>query len=223
MSIIAAHVGWVTVNSVSETMASSPTLCSTSSTNNPSSNGPCCSMDTFPTSSMPSTSPNYANISTATSKGASTNAHLIIAIVTLVVKDFPLLDFASLSPSVSLISSPPSPGSEMALQSLLKIILALASGSFSSRQSRYSKAASATYGFRDNSLRKRERKSSPLNESFGRNLNMNTPSRLDLCKKSTQCETSRALLLLCNKDKIRVLQTASTVYSQFSHLRMRKG
>ena len=126
LSIIAAHVGWVPVNSVTATKASS----STSASTNPSHNGPFFSTNSSPTSSMPSTSPNSANIpsSTCTSK----DTHLIIAIVTLVVKDFPWLSFAAPSPSVPLISSPPSLGSEMGLPSSSEISPAPSSGSFSS-------------------------------------------------------------------------------------------
>ena len=60
------------------------------------------------------------------------------------VTDFPSLDFASLSPSVPLISSLPSHGSEMALPSSSEITPASSSGSFSSRKSSYTKAASAS-------------------------------------------------------------------------------
>ena len=85
-----------------------------------------------------------ANISSSTC--TSKNAHLIITFVTLVVKDpdIPSLDFASLSPSVPLISGLPSHWSKMALPSSSEITPASSSGSFSSRKSSYSKAASAS-------------------------------------------------------------------------------
>ena len=142
LSIIVAPAACVPVNSVSATKASSSTLCSTSASPNPSPNGPSCSKDSSSTSSMSSSSPNSANFSSSTC--TSKNAHLIITFVTLVVKDFPSLDFASLSPSVPLISSLPSLGSEMALPSSSEITPASSSGSFSSRKSNYSKAASAS-------------------------------------------------------------------------------
>ena len=47
---------WVPVNSIFATMASSSALCSTSASTKPSHNGPSCSMDLSPTSSMPSMS-----------------------------------------------------------------------------------------------------------------------------------------------------------------------
>ena len=140
LSIIVAHAACVPVNSVSATKALD--LASTSASPNPSSNGPSCSKDSLSTSSMSSSSPNSANISSSTC--TSKNAHLIITFVTLVVKDFPSLDFASLSPSVPLISSLPSHGSKMTLPSSSEITPASSSGSFSSRKSSYSKAASAS-------------------------------------------------------------------------------
>ena len=142
LSIIVANAACVPVNSVSATKASSSTLCSTSASPNPSPNGPSCSKDSSSTSSMSSSSPNAANISSSTC--TSKNAHLIITIITLVVNDFPSLDFASLSPSVPLISSLPSHESKMALPSSSEITSASSSGSFSSRKSSYSKAASAS-------------------------------------------------------------------------------
>ena len=142
LRIIVAHAACVHVNSVSATKASSTTLCLTSASPKPSPNGPSCSKDPSSTSSMSSSSPNSANISSSTC--TSKNAHLIITFVTLVVKDFPSLDFASLSPSVPLIPSLPSHGSEMTLPSSSEITPASSSGFFSSRKSSYSKAASAS-------------------------------------------------------------------------------
>ena len=63
------------------------------------------------------------------------NAHLAVTIVTLVVKDFPSLDFYSLLPFVPLNSSPSSLESEMTLPSSSEISPAPSSGSFSSTRS----------------------------------------------------------------------------------------
>ena len=118
---------------------------------------------------MSSSSPNSANISSSTC--TSKNAHLVIAIVTLVVKDFPSFDFASLSPSVPLTSSPPSLGSDRRRRSLQSCQESPGAPRLPLRP----------YGFRDKSLR--EGISSPFNKTFGKNLNINTPKRLDHCKE----------------------------------------
>ena len=73
------------------------TLCSTFASTNPSPNGPSCSTDAFP---RPRCLP---RLQTPRTSPRALHEHLFIAIITLVVKDFPSLDFASLLPSVRLI------------------------------------------------------------------------------------------------------------------------
>ena len=197
LSIIVAHAACVPVNSVSATKASSSTLCSTSASPNPSPNGPSCSKDSSSTSSMSSSSPNSANISSSTC--TSKSAHLIITFVTLVVKDFPLLDFASLSPSVPLISSLPSRGSDMALSSSSEITPASSSGSFSSRKSSYSKAASASLWL---PWQVAERgKQLTFEQKFRQELEHEHTKTTWSLWRTTQCEASCATLLPCDKWK----------------------
>ena len=196
--IIVAHAARVPINSVSATKASCSTLCSTLASPKPSSNGPSCWKDSYSTSSMSSSSPNSVNISSSTTC-TSKNAHLIINIVSLVIKVFPSLDFASLSPSVPLISSLPSHGSKMALTSSSEITPASSSGSFSSRKSSYSKAASASLWL---PWQVAERgKQLTFEQKLRQELEHEHPKTTWSLKRTTQCEASCAILLACDKWK----------------------
>ena len=220
-SIIVAHSACIPVNNVSATKASSSTMCSTSASPNPSPNGPSCSKDSSSTSSMSSSSPNSANISSSTC--TSKNAHLIITFVTLVVKDFPLLDFASLSPSVPLISSLPSHGTKWHCHRRRRSLQRRQAVPFRQESPVTPRLPLHPYGFRDKTLRKG--KSSPSSKNFGKNLNTgNTPKRLDQCKEQLNAKLhAQTCCHATNDNKVKVPQTPSTVYGRFCHWRTWKG
>ena len=67
------------------------------------------------------------------------------------------------------------------------------------------------YGFRDKSLR--EGNSSPLSKNFGKNLNMNTPKRLDHCKEQLNAKPhAQSCCHATNENKVKVPHTPLTVY-----------
>ena len=131
-------------------------------------------------------------------------------------------DFTSLLSSVPLISSPPSLGSNMELPSSSETSPAPSSGSFRQEGQGTPKLLLHPYGFRDKSLR--QRNSSPLSKHFGKNLNMNTPKRLDHCKEQLNAKLhAQSCCHATNENEVKVPETTSTNYGHFSNLRMRKG
>ena len=63
-----------------------------------------------------------------------------------------------------------------------------------------------------------------MSKNFGKNLNMNTPKRLDHCKEQLNAKPhAQSCCNATNENEVKVPQSPSTVYGRFCHWRTRMG